>query len=643
MKATCVWVGAALLCAASAPAQSDSSQKATLEAVIVTANKIPQKQSQTGKVVTVITKEQLQEQQAKTMAQILNEQAGITINAAHNTLGSNPSVFMRGAPNGRTLILMDGMPVYDPSLISNEFDLNFISPGMVDRVEIARGAQSTLYGSDAIGGVINIITTPANLQKPLGAELGASYGSFGTFRGHTNVYGKKGRVDYQVRYNKVLSEGFSAARDRDNTGLFDNDGFNKDALQARVGVQASEALKLSAFVNRSVYKADIDAGAFQDDRDFTNDTRTTMAGLVTEWKQPGYQMRLQYMHSIMDRNIVNDSLHAPGFTRYSNDAYKARAHFAEWYGNFTLSRHLQLLAGADFRQSSMNNDFISISSFGPFTSTFRDTSLYMASGYASLLYEKKNLNIEAGSRINVHERYGSNATYTFNPSYKVNEQWRVFGSLASGFKAPTLFQLYSSFGNTNLKAEKSLNYEAGAAYTKKQGQAQVVFFHRDITDGLDFDNVNFTYFNAARQIVWGMELEGSVQLGKKIQLRGNYTLLGAEDRVQSRLTTKDTSYTYLLRRPKHQANVMLRYQPTSQLTLQVNALYVGERLDVGGFRVADVSLDAYTLLNCMIQYKATKNITLFADGQNILNKTFFDLNGFNSMGRNLQGGLRVQL
>lgn len=643
MKATCVWVGAALLCAASAPAQTDSSQQATLQEVIVTANKIPQKQSQTGKVVTVITKEQLQQQQAKTLAQILNEQAGITINGAQNALGTNQSVFMRGASSGRTLILVDGIPVYDPSIIGNEFDLNFISPGMVERVEVARGAQSTLYGSDAIGGVINIITTPANLNRPVGAELGSSFGSFGTYRGHANVYGKQGLVDYQVRYNKVLSEGFSAARDRNNTDLFDKDGFNKDAIQARVGVQATDALKVSAFVNHSTYRADIDAGAFQDDRDFTSHNRTTMAGAVADYKQAAVQMRLQYMYSQTERDIVNDSLHAPGFTKYSSDAYFAKAQFIEWYGSFRLSRTLQLLTGADYRHASMNNQFLSISSFGPFASSFRDTSLYMASTYASLLYEKKGLNIEGGARLNVHERDGTNATYTFNPSYQVDKHWRIFGSLASGFKAPSLFQLYSSFGNQNLEAEKSVNYEAGAAFTQKGKQLQLVFFHRDITNGIDFDNVNFTYFNAVRQIVSGLELEGSVQLGKKLQLRGNYTLLGAEDRVQSRLTTRDTSYSYLLRRPRHQAHVVLSYSPTRQLSLQVSALHVGERLDVGGFRVPDVSLDAYTIFGLMAQYKASEAITLFADGQNIFNTTFFDLNGFNSMGRNVQAGMRVKL
>src|SRR4051812_28494214 len=128
-------------------AQDTSSR--TLEQVIVTANKFPQKQNTTGKVITVITKDQIEKSSGKTVAQLLNEQVGITINGAYNNAGSVQTVFMRGASSGRTLILLDGIPVNDPSMINNEFDLNLFSLSQVEQIEICRGAQSTLYGSDA--------------------------------------------------------------------------------------------------------------------------------------------------------------------------------------------------------------------------------------------------------------------------------------------------------------------------------------------------------------------------------------------------------------------------------------------------------------------------------------------------------------
>jgi vitamin B12 transporter len=173
---------ATLLSATVAFAQKDTIQTKVLDEVVVTANKIEQKQSTTGKVITVITKEQIEKSTGKTVAQILNEQAGIVINGALSNPGAVQTIFMRGGAAGSTLVLMDGIPVNDPSQINNDFDLNFFSINDVERIEVCKGAQSTLYGSDAIAGVINIITTKANISKPVNAKATQTAGSFGTFK-----------------------------------------------------------------------------------------------------------------------------------------------------------------------------------------------------------------------------------------------------------------------------------------------------------------------------------------------------------------------------------------------------------------------------------------------------------------------------
>ena len=150
-----------------------------MDEVIVTANKYPQKQSTTGKVISVITKEQIEKSSGKTLSQLLNEQAGVTINGAFNNAGAVQTVYVRGAASGRTLILLDGIPVNDPSMINNEFDLNLFSLDNIDRIEICKGAQSTLYGSDAIAGVINIITVNQDVKKPFNVKATLSGGSLG--------------------------------------------------------------------------------------------------------------------------------------------------------------------------------------------------------------------------------------------------------------------------------------------------------------------------------------------------------------------------------------------------------------------------------------------------------------------------------
>ena len=177
--------------------------------------------------------------------------------------------------------------------------------------------------------------------------------------------------------------------------------------------------------------------------------------------------------------------------------------------------------------------------------------------YASLLYNglHEKLNVEVGGRLNVHSQYGTNYTYTINPSFAITKQLRVFGSIATGFKAPSLYQLFSSAGNPELQAEKSINYETGIQYNAKNIRQRLVYFYREIETGLDFDYINFVYYNIPNQVVRGIEYEVSVTPVRNLNITGNYTYLNGNDFVQSRVTTSDTAYSYLLRRPKHHINL----------------------------------------------------------------------------------------
>jgi vitamin B12 transporter len=243
------------------------------------------------------------------------------------------------------------------------------------------------------------------------------------------------------------------------------------------------------------------------------------------------------------------------------------------------------------------------------------------------------LNIELGGRLNVHSRYGSNHTFTFNPSYNITEHFRIFGSIASGFKAPALFQLFGPNrpAATILKPERSTTYEAGVQHQYAKFQNRVVLFYRTINDGLDFNYNNFQYFNFLRQQVKGIEWEASVQPVKGLQISANYTFLSAEETTQSRLNFKDTVYTYLLRRPNHQVNLMAGYQFNNSLYFSVSGRFVSDRFDVGGYQKSDALLGSYVLFNAYAAYSFGTQLKLFADAQNIGNKKFFDVYGYNSI------------
>jgi vitamin B12 transporter len=253
-----------LASAISLNAQTTDTSKAVLDEVVVTANKFPQRQSTTGKVISVITREQIERSSGRTVPQLLNEQAGVTISGALNNIGTNQTVFMRGASSGRTLILVDGIPVNDPTSITNDFDINLFSLNDVERIEIARGAQSTLYGSDAIAGVVNIITVKKDVTKPFNVRTTVSGGNYGTFRGNIQFYGKAGKLTYTTRYANLTSKGFSAAYDSTGAENFDRDSYNGDVASASLQYQLTSDLSFRTFIQHSRYKSDLDASIFPD-------------------------------------------------------------------------------------------------------------------------------------------------------------------------------------------------------------------------------------------------------------------------------------------------------------------------------------------------------------------------------------------
>ncbi|MFN9113895.1 MAG: TonB-dependent receptor plug domain-containing protein, partial [Bacteroidota bacterium] len=521
-------------------AQQDSAVR-SLDEVIITANRIEQKQSQTGKVITVIGKETLNRSQGKTLAQVLNEQAGISMNGALNNPVTVQTVYMRGANSGRVLILLDGIPVSDPSQINNEFDLNLIQLNEVERIEIARGAQSTLYGSDAVTGVINIITTKTDIKKPFNIKAGITGGNLGLFRTNVQLFGKTNKLEYQVKGAQFSATGFSTAQDELKTGQFDNDGFSGKTLSTSLKYHLTPQLSVRGFIQNNNYTTDLDNGAFKDDKDFTQKSQNLNTGGGINWKNKTLSLTTNFMYTATERNFLDDSSSIGGFAKFGRDDYRSQSQFGEIFASFNIHPQLVLLTGYDLRISSFNNQFLSISSFGPFNSEFKDTSIRQESLYASLIFNAldKKLNLEIGGRFNKNSRYGSNNTFTINPSYMIHKNVQLFGSVASGFKVPSLYQLYAGFaGNNQLQPEESISYEMGVRHTNKKVQHRLVFFHRNVSRGIDFDFINFRYYNIPNQKANGLEYEVNLQPIKDFEITANATWIGGQEFVQSRLTTK---------------------------------------------------------------------------------------------------------
>ena len=642
-----IFIAAAVIFSSHLYAQKDTTSK-TLDEVIVTANKFPQKQSETGKVVDIITQEQLQKSFGKSLGEVLNQQPGLNINGADNNLGTNQTVYTRGASSANTLIMLDGVPLYDASGISNEFDLNNFALDNIERIEILKGTQSTLYGSDAVAGVINIISKKGG-KKPFNLNADFSAGSYGTYKAGVALSGTNGKGQtYFFSYNKIYSKGFSSAYDSTGKQGFDKDGFNQDVFQLNYGFKLSKKTSVRLFGKYNNNHADIDAGAFADDKDYTYHNDNTIAGASVDYKLNNGFVRVQYNYNIFNRNFTDDSTDVGGFSQYQKGRYNGTSNFAELYTNLHLNKHIELLAGADYRENKTEQLYIYIPDYGfpslPISGDSAHTNQF--SGYASLFLKAiKGFNLDFGGRWNHHSIYGNNFTYSVNPFYVINNRYKIYTNVSSGYRVPSLYQLYSEFGNKNLKPEVTTSYEAGVQYYSENINARVTGFIRNGKDVFVFytDPNTFAsnYINGDKQRDYGVETEAAIHFTPQLSAVFNYAYVDGKITTQE-FPGKDTSFFNLYKRPKNILNLSLNYNVTKNIYLSTHLKTVSKAFEPQ-YMAAPYELKGYYTLDFYGRYKFNNKFSIFADLQNITDQKYFVTRGFTTKGFNVNGGVQLAL
>lgn len=641
------FIAAAVLISSYAQAQ-DSTK--LLDEVVITATKFPLKTSATGKVLNVITQEELQKAGGRDITQLITEKTGVYINGFNSNIGKDKSVYVRGANPAFTLITIDGIPVYDASGIGGNFDLRNMAIDNVERIEILKGSQSTLYGSDAIAGVINIITKKGG-TKAFGVNGLASYGSNNTFRGNMGVNSTKDKIDYSVNYSNTTTKGINETISVNG----DRDGYTQNSLQANIGFKATNKVYLQPFFRYTQVNGDIDQGTFTDEQDYTYKQKSTQVGIKTAVDLKKGKLNILYSHNIIDRVFIDDSIKSRnGFDAYSKGAYKGKEHYIETFAGIDLNKTVKLTFGADFRTSNSDQLYSSIGFFGPFKTALGKDSLkqnqvglYVAANIAT----QKGFNIEFGNRLNIHSEYGSNYVFNINPSYLINNKVKLFTNLSSGYRVPSLYQLYSEYGNKQLKPEASLNTELGVQYFSKNNSfnARAVYFKRTIKDVIFFyfNSTTFQaqYINQDKQKDNGLELEAAYTGVKNLSLKGFFNFVDGNISTKTG-AGKDTTFFNLLRRPKTSFGLNIGYQVTKQLYVSTNIAAFGEREDAyfdnTTFTTKYVTLQSYVLLNVYAQYGVLKNkVNLFVDVRNVLDSDYREVSGYNALGTTFFGGVRL--
>lgn len=641
-----IFIAAAVIFSGYAQAQKDTATK-TLDEVIVTANKFPQKQNETGKVVDIITQEQLQKSFGKSIGEVLNQQAGVIINGADNNLGTNQTVYTWGASSANTLILLDGVPLYDASGITNEFDLNNFALGNIERIEILKGSQSTLYGSDAVAGVINLISKKGG-KKPFNLHADLSAGSYHTYKGYISLSGTNGKGQtYFISYNKIYSKGFSSAYDSTGKNNFDKDGFKQDVVQLNYGVHPFKKTSINIFGKYNNNLADIDAGAFMDDKDFTYHNNNMIAGLAIDYKLKHGLIKLQYNYDRFNRNFLDDSTDVGGYSTYQKGRYNGTSNFAEIYTGINLSKQVELLAGADYRQNKTDQQYIYLPDYGfPALPISQDSArTKQVSAYASLYYKSGDFNMDLGGRWNHHNIYGDNYTYSINPFFVINARYKIYANISSGYRVPSLYQLYSEYGNKNLKPETTTSYEAGIQYSTNKINARITGFIRNGKDVFLFytDPTSYAsyYINGDKQHDYGVETEASFNFTPQFSASANYTFVDGEVTTQTS-PGKDTSFFNLYKRPKSILNLSLNYSVTKNIFLSMHLKTVSKAYEPQ-YQAEPYVLKSYYTLGFYGRYKFNNTFSIFADLQNITDQQYFVTRGFTTKGFNANGGVQIPL
>jgi vitamin B12 transporter len=640
------FVGAALVLGTLLHAQQDSTY---LQEVVITANKYEKKQSQTGKVISVISSEMLRQSGGRSLGELLNQVAGVTIPGANNNLGSNQTINIRGASAGNALILLDGIPVNDPSVISNYFDINLLSVDQIERVEILKGGQSTLYGSDAVAGVVNIISKKADREKNKPAiNTALSGGSFGTLRTSLGISGQQKKLDYLLQLSAISSQGFSAATDTTGTADFDKDDYSQQTARVQVGYKTGVHSRLQLNNLYSRYTTSLDAAAFVDEKDFVADNTNKLSGIGWQLKKENTVLQLNYQYNEVQRAYLDDSSYrSSSFVNFVKSSYTGITHFAEMY----LSKKtgsFEWLGGIDYRKHQTTQSYWSTGPWGPYAPPDLKASFDQLSPYASLVFSKDNFIVEAGGRFNHHSAYGNNITYTFNPVYRLNAHTKLFANLYSAFKAPTLYQLFDpGAGNTTLEPEQGSIQELGLEWIKgRTFRGRVVGFNRESRSTIIYSYNPITwsgnYINASTQHNYGLELESQLTIST-FTIRANYAY--TDGRIEGSYSGtglplgKDTSYFNLYRIPKHALNISTSYTSGQWLfTLSGRAASNRQEFIYGS---APQEMPGYITIDLYGEYRFKKinGLRAFADLRNLTNTRYEELRGYTAKGITLMAGV----
>jgi len=585
------------------------------DTLVVTATRIPTPELQVASSISVITADDIAVRQIQTLSDLLKNVPGVNVVQSGGS-GGQTSVFMRGTNSNHTKVLIDGIDVADPSSATSSFDFGQLLTQDIQQVEILRGPQSGLYGSDAIGGVINVITKSGS--GPLQVNASAEAGSFDTFNQAAGMSGSADRLHYAADVQHFHSgETPVTPLDLLTPGERRNDDYYDNFTgSTKLGFDVTDQLDLGLVARYT------DSHLRLTGDDFSTFPATPAAqqsanNTVQYYTRASAHLQLPQWGLEQTFGAAYSNIKSSDFSPDSprSDFFGERVKF-DWQGTVRLAGNEKLVLGAEHQRDEIA---VPISAATTIDSGYAE----LQSAFNDVLFSTVSV------RYDDNDRFGGRVTYRIAPAYLIKETGtKLKASVGTGFKAPTLDQMFQNFpgfgffGNPDLKPETSLGYDLGVEQSVLSNSVRfgVTYFRNNIRNLISNSADFTTYANVGRAVTDGVESFVSYQPINDVTVRLDYTYTQATDEI---------AHQELLRRPKHKADLDTTWQATSRLSLNATLLSVSSWVDGNrDFSIPRLTAPGYTTVNVAASYDLTGQWSLYGRVNNLLDRHYQNPVGF---------------
>jgi vitamin B12 transporter len=642
------WLAAGLVLAAGSSMAAETGVY-LLPDIVVTPLRAPELAARTASTVTVIEAEEIEKRQQRDVVDVLRAVPGLNIVQA-GPRGAQASVFTRGTNSNHTVVLLNGIQIGDPSVPSNAFDFAHLTTDMIERIEVLRGPQATIYGADAIGGVINIITRHGD--GPPGGYLEVEGGSFDTHAERAGVLGGTDLFDYNIGVSRFETEGVSITPKRlwpAALAFDERDGYENLTGQAQLGLRPLEGIEFRVYGRRANTRQDNDSFLNDPTAETLNIQTFVRAEAAAELFDGALETELGYAVTAYARKNTDDP-DAVDPVEVTDFQDEGRRTVIDVQGSLHAIPNNTLVFGAEYERERISSSNFSIDRFGSLISGDTDEDDEVIAGYLQdTIALGERLFLTGGVRLDDHQSFGLQTTWRAGASYDLRETGtRLKASFATGFVAPSLFQRFgvstftsaffsSTFvGNPALEPEESRGWEAGFEQALLDGRLRfgALYFKTDIENLITTNAAFTTNINLGEAKTWGSEAFVAYWPFDWAELRFDHSYVRAED---------GSNGQDLLRRPKHKLSLAATVAPWEGATVTFDTVYVGRRADGDAVNFSRISKGSYTVANLAGSYQLNERFRLFFRIENLFDRDYEDPDGFAHPGVSAFGGLRLTM